>query len=65
MRKMIDPLNTWKIQTAIQEQLDEAYVKDGRDDKSHPMHSLYTGLFGKPKEDNKEGAAIVEDGNSG
>ena len=46
--QMIDPLNTVKIQRAIQEQLDEAYVADGRDNSEHPMHGLYTGLFRAP-----------------
>lgn len=46
--QMIDPLNTVKIQRAIQEQLEEAYVADGRDNPEHPMHCLYTGLFRAP-----------------
>lgn len=28
-----------------QDYLEELYEKDGRTEKSHPMHSLYTGLF--------------------
>ena len=28
-----------------QDYLEDLYEKDGRGDKSHPMHSLYTGLF--------------------
>ena len=27
-----------------QDELDELYAADGRHDKSHPMHALYTGL---------------------
>jgi hypothetical protein len=30
---------------ARQEYLEDLYNKDGRNDKSHPMHSLYTGLY--------------------
>ena len=42
---MIDPLNTVFIQRAIQEQLEKAYIDDGRADPGHPFHSFYTGLF--------------------
>lgn len=28
-----------------QDELDERYAADGRHDKNHPMHALYTGLF--------------------
>jgi hypothetical protein len=27
-----------------QDELDERYAADGRHDKDHPMHALYTGL---------------------
>jgi len=30
-----------------QERLNEWYEKDGRHDKNHPMHALYTGLADK------------------
>lgn len=30
-----------------QQRLNEWYEKDGRHDKSHPMHALYTGLADK------------------
>lgn len=30
-----------------QDQLEAWYKQDGRDDKSHPMHALYTGLAEK------------------
>lgn len=30
-----------------QEELDAIYEKDGRNDKSHPMYGLYTGVFQK------------------
>lgn len=30
-----------------QDRLDALYEKDGRNDKSHPMHALYTGLADK------------------
>lgn len=34
-------------QDAIQAQLEAWYRDDGREDKSHPMHALYTGLAEK------------------
>lgn len=40
---MVNPIEEQKRQ----EQLDEWYEKDGRSDKKHPMHSLYTGLADK------------------
>ena len=27
--------------------MNELYIKDGRDDKNHPMHALFTGLASK------------------
>lgn len=43
-------------QFARQTQLNEWYELDGRQDKNHPMHSLYTGLAEKymNKEDQKD-----------
>ena len=32
-------------QQAVQDRLDELYIRDGRDDKSHPYHATYTNLF--------------------
>jgi hypothetical protein len=37
-----------------QRQLNEWYEKDGRGDKNHPMHSLYTGLAEKYKNKSEE-----------
>ena len=37
-----------------QQRLEQWYEEDGRSDKSHPMHALYTGLAEKYM--NKEGA---------
>lgn len=34
-----------KIQDARQRFLDKLYVEDKRDQKEHPFHSLYTGLY--------------------
>ena len=34
-------------QQAVQDRLDEWYVKDGRYRPDHPMHHLYTGLADK------------------
>jgi hypothetical protein len=34
-------------QTRIQEQVDAWYVRDGRDRRDHPLHSVYTGLAQK------------------
>jgi hypothetical protein len=31
-------------QQARQDHLEALYLADGRDDKSHPLHCLYTGL---------------------
>ena len=30
---------------ARQEKLEQLYIDDGRKDKAHPMHGLYTGLW--------------------
>ena len=40
---MVNPVEEQKRQ----DQLDAWYKQDGRDDESHPMHSLYTGLADK------------------
>jgi hypothetical protein len=40
---MVDPNEEQKRQ----DRLDEWYEKDGRNEKDHPMHSLYTGLADK------------------
>jgi len=40
---MVNPVEEQKRQ----DQLDAWYKQDGRDDKSHPMHALYTGLADK------------------
>lgn len=40
---MVNPVEEQKRQ----DQLDAWYKEDGRDDESHPMHSLYTGLADK------------------
>ena len=34
-------------QNAKQQRLDRLYIRDGRMDKNHPMHGLYTGLADK------------------
>jgi hypothetical protein len=34
-----------KIESEKQEYLNRLYVLDGRENREHPMHSLYTGLF--------------------
>jgi len=33
------------VQQLRQDLLDDLYRRDGRDDPSHPFHSLYTNLF--------------------
>ncbi len=40
---MVNPIEEQKRQ----DRLDSWYEKDGRHDKSHPLHSLYTGLASK------------------
>jgi hypothetical protein len=40
---MVNPIEEQKRQ----DRLDSWYEKDGRDDKSHSLHSLYTGLASK------------------
>jgi hypothetical protein len=42
-KAMVNPVEEQKRQ----DQLDSWYEQDGRSDKSHPMHSLYTGLADK------------------
>lgn len=33
------------VQQARQDALDALYLEDGRSNREHPLHSLYTGLF--------------------
>ena len=40
---MVNPVEEQKRQ----DQLDAWYKEDGREDKDHPMHALYTGLADK------------------
>jgi hypothetical protein len=43
-------------QQAVQDRLEAAYIASGRADKSHPMHSLYTGLLTQTDDDNTQDA---------
>lgn len=40
---MVNPIEEQRRQ----DRLDAWYKKDGREDKNHPLYSLYTGLAGK------------------
>jgi hypothetical protein len=46
MTRDCDPVE----QTLRQDRLDDLYSKDGRHDPSHPLHSVYTGLAEKYRE---------------
>jgi hypothetical protein len=39
-----------------QNRLEDWYQKDGRHEKSHPMHCLYTGLASKYKSEDQSNA---------
>ena len=43
-------------QQAVQDRLEAAYIASGRADKSHPMHSLYTGLLTQTDDYNTQDA---------
>jgi len=40
----MQPEQDTKYSEAVQARLDRLYIRDGRMDKSHPMHGTYTGL---------------------
>ena len=41
-------MNSHIEQDQRQEELERLYTEDGRHDKAHPMHALYTGLINHP-----------------
>jgi hypothetical protein len=43
----MQPEQDTKYSEAVQARLDRLYIRDGRMDKSHPMHGTYTGLHVK------------------
>ena len=44
---LMQPEQDRKYSEAIQARLDRLYIRDGRMDKTHPMHGTYTGLTAK------------------
>ena len=38
-------MTTFNEDQARQDKLEQLYADDGRHDKAHPMHGLYTGLW--------------------
>ena len=45
-----------RVESKRQERLESWYEQDGRSDKSHPMHALYTGLAEKYAQKEQENA---------
>jgi hypothetical protein len=43
----MQPQQDVKYSEAVQARLDRLYIRDGRMDKTHPMHGTYTGLAAK------------------
>ena len=43
----MQPEQDTKYSEAVQARLDRLYIRDGRTDKTHPMHGTYTGLTAK------------------
>lgn len=54
MPKTMEQIRKAAVQRVLEDQkrqddLDELYRKAGRDDKNHPMYSLYTGLYAESR----------------
>ena len=54
MSETVEQIRKAAVQRVLEDQkrqddLDELYRKAGRDDKNHPMYSLYTGLYAESR----------------
>ena len=45
-----------RVESKRQERLESWYEQDGRSDKGHPMHALYSGLAEKHAQEEQENA---------